>query len=73
MGVLVAMVAITLLAIVVVTIKVVIFQPTVTAHLAHGFHSHSQEKDQLVAFEPLEQQQESEMKYTGFGFIPCNG
>lgn len=31
-GVLVAMVAITLLAIVVVTIKVVIFQPTVTAH-----------------------------------------
>ena len=33
MGVLVAMVAITLLAIVVVTIKVVIFQPTVTAHL----------------------------------------
>ena len=39
----------------------------------NGFHSHSQEKDQLVAFEPLEQQQESEMKYTGFGFIPCNG
>merc|ERR1711971_559733 len=61
-GVFVSMITITLIAVVVVTIKVILFY---------------QEVDESIAtFIPLEQKKGSKIKYTGHGYIPfiqCDG
>eukprot|EP00090_Calanus_glacialis_P031753 TRINITY_DN52759_c0_g1_i1.p1 TRINITY_DN52759_c0_g1~~TRINITY_DN52759_c0_g1_i1.p1 ORF type:complete len:110 (-),score=39.28 TRINITY_DN52759_c0_g1_i1:57-347(-) len=58
-GVLVAMISVTLLAIVVVVLKLLIFQPYVDPDVA--------------TFSPLDQEINSRIKYTGNGYIPCRG
>lgn len=58
-GVIVAMVSITLIAVIVVIIKVILV--------------HSEAEESLTTFRPMEQIKGSKIKYTGNGFIPCNG
>eukprot|EP00090_Calanus_glacialis_P002314 TRINITY_DN11723_c0_g1_i1.p1 TRINITY_DN11723_c0_g1~~TRINITY_DN11723_c0_g1_i1.p1 ORF type:complete len:105 (+),score=32.07 TRINITY_DN11723_c0_g1_i1:50-364(+) len=58
-GVLVAMVTISIIAIVVVLFKVILFQP--------------QADDIITTFYPIPQMESSKIKYTGNGFIPCSG
>ena len=59
MGVLISMVTITLIAVIVVIIKVILLQ------------TESEVKAQTFA--PMAQMSDSKIKYTGNGFIPCNG
>lgn len=59
LGVLVSIVSIVLLAFVVVSIKILIKEPS----LSHDSST----------FVPLVQMKSSNIKYTGNGYIPCNG
>merc|ERR1712062_143628 len=58
-GVTVAMIAVTLLAVSVVVLKVIIFSDKIDPNVS--------------TFIPLDQQIKSKIKYTGNGFIPCEG
>ena len=56
-GVMVAMLVITLFAVFVVVIKVIIL--------------HTEVDISAVTFQPMEQMKSSKIKYTGTGYIPC--
>lgn len=58
-GVTVAMITVTLLAVLVVVLKVSIFSDKIDPNVS--------------TFKPLDQQVKSIIKYTGNGFIPCEG
>lgn len=58
-GVVVSMVSITLLALIVVILKVLIFDPSVDPN--------------LPTFRPIDQHKNSVIKYTANGYIPCKG
>jgi len=58
-GVIVSMISITLIAVIVVSLKILVFY---------------QEVDESIStFIPIDQKKGSKIKYTGHGFIPCNG
>merc|ERR1719270_177113 len=58
-GVTVTMISVTLLAVIVVLLKIFIFSEQLDPN--------------VTTFSPLEQQVKSNIKYTGNGFIPCEG
>ena len=80
-GVLVAMVVITFIALVVVIIKVILVHnevnrlQTFTKLEIRGqtLPCFPQVDDSVATFTPMEQMKESKIKYTGIGFIPCHG
>ena len=80
-GVLVAMVVITFIALVVVIIKVILVHnevrrlQTFTKLETRDQTSACflQVDNSVATFKPMEQMKESKIKYTGIGFIPCNG
>ena len=72
------MIAVTLLAVSVVVLKVIIFSDKVR-NLVPGRYIHPslfnyvQIDPNVSTFIPLDQQIKSKIKYTGNGFIPCEG
>ena len=77
------MVTITLIAVVVVTIKVILFYQEVISHERESVNSKHRDlidypslikvDESITTFIPLEQKKGSKIKYTGHGFIPCDG
>lgn len=75
-GVIISMVTITLIAVIVVTIKVVLLYQEVKflkGCLGTFYKVDFQVEDSVSTFIPLEQKKASKIKYTGHGFIPCDG
>ena len=75
-GVTVAMITVTLLAVLVVVLKVSIFSDKVLIYLlGQIIKTFVQFKidPSVSTFKPLDQQVKSIIKYTGNGFIPCEG
>ena len=75
-GVTIAMITVTLLAVVVVVLKVLLFSDKVQSPQPQGDSNPPialQLDPSVSTFSPLEQQVKSNIRYTGKGFIPCDG
>ncbi len=75
-GVTIAMITVTLLAVCVVLLKVLIFSDKVSHRIKKSdmvLCDEFQIDPNVSTFTPLDQQVKSNIKYTGNGFIPCEG
>ena len=74
-GVIVSMITITLMAVVVVTIKIILSYTEVRQLDTNNgtINSCEQVDASVTTFSPLEQMKGSKIKYTGHGFVPCRG
>lgn len=75
-GVTIAMITVTLLAVCVVLLKVLIFSDkvsSITGSVENKTEDVFKIDPNASTFTPLDQQVKSNIKYTGNGFIPCEG